>query len=68
MGKASDREQARLCFSRLPEVARHLFRQTVDTISSKEFSIDILDDEPVAGEAEVMMVRLGTVNFGVWRA
>ena len=68
MGKASDRQQARLRFSRLPELARHLLRQTVDTISSKEFSIDILENEPVAGEAEVKMVRLGTANFGVWRA
>jgi len=68
MGKASDRQQARLCFSRLAELARHLLRQTVDTISSKECSIDILENEPVAGEAEVTMVRLGTANFGVWRA
>jgi hypothetical protein len=68
MEKASDRQQARLCFRRLPELARHLLRQTVDRISSKEFSIDILDDEPVVGEAEVTMVRLGTANFGVWRA
>jgi len=68
MGKAGDRQQARLCFSRPPELARHLLRQTVDTISSKEFSIDVLDGEPVAGETEVMMVRLGTAHFGVWRA
>ncbi len=68
MGKATDRQQARLCFSRLAELARHLLRQTVDTISSKECSIDILENEPVAGEAEVTMVRLGTENFGVWRA
>ena len=68
MGKARDRQQARLSFNRLPELARHLVRQTVDTISSKEFSIDILEDDPVAGEADVRMVRLGTANFGVWRA
>ena len=68
MGKARGRQQARLCFSRRPELARHLIRQTVDTISSKEFSIEILDDEPVAGEAEVTVVRLGTAHFGVWRA
>jgi hypothetical protein len=68
MGKASDRQQAHLCFSRLPGLARHLLCRMVDMISSEEFSIDILDDESVAGEAGITMARLGAANFGVWRA
>ena len=42
--------------------------QAIGTIPWEEFSKDILGDDPVAGEAEVMMVRLGTANFGVRRA
>ena len=68
MREASDRQQLRFCFGRLPELARHLLRKTVDTISSRELSIDSLDEGPVAGESEVTIVSLGTAHFGVWRA
>ena len=68
MGRVSDPEQARLCFRRLRELARRPSRQLISTISWKEFSMDILDDEPIAGEAEATMVRLVLATFGVWRA
>ena len=32
-----------------------------------ELSMDTLDHEPVADEAGITKVRLGTANFGVWR-
>ncbi len=62
---ASDSEQARPYFRRLRESALRLSRRPISTISLKELSMGMSNDDHVAVEEGATMVRLGTAIFGV---
>ena len=64
----SDPVQARLYFCRLRELVLRLLRQPISTISLKEFTMGMSNDDHVAAEESATMVRLGTAIFGARRA
>ena len=64
----SDPEQARPYFRCLRELALCLSSQPISTISLKEFTMGMSNDDHVAAEESATMVRLGTAIFGARRA
>ena len=64
----SDPEQARPYFRRLRKLALRLSRQPIGTVSLKELSMGMSNDDHVAVEEGATMARVGRAIFGARRA